>query len=167
MVKRLSQRVVVPLSRVRFPLATPPTSDLARGRILVIRLVGVGYSCMNRGQKSVFIVFILLGGGFVLMLALRQFGVPVGFPIFQQAGLAGTKYSDFEACESSTSTEKILVGIACHEDACDYEYFGQDGARRGLSGGNGSWTDEMAEKAKYVKNCHITTPEYFTRYVGR
>ena len=36
MVKRLSQRVVVPLSRVRFPLATPTKSDLAKGRILFV-----------------------------------------------------------------------------------------------------------------------------------
>lgn len=119
---------------------------------------------MNQTTKLVFIGAAILFVCLLLMLLLRQMGVPIGFPIYQNLEV---RYTGYELCESSTSTEKILVGIACFEDACDYEYFGQDGARRGSSSGDGSFTNEIANNAKYVKTCHKTTPEYFYRYVGR
>src|SRR5688572_20283501 len=54
MVKRLSQRVVVPLSRVRFPLATPPTSDPRKGSDFVIILFGM--------RKIITTTFVTLDG---------------------------------------------------------------------------------------------------------
>ena len=121
---------------------------------------------MNQTRRIVLIVIILTGFGLVLMMALRQFGVPIGFQILQR-DKTGVENLNFEVCESSTSTKKILVKIGCQEDMCAYEYFGQDGIRYGSSGGDGSFTNEMINKAKYVKMCHATTPEYFYRYVGR
>lgn len=72
----------------------------------------------------------------------------------------------FSICHSTTERDvKILQETGCGVDSCHYQFFDFDGA----SIGRADWgmVAEAIDPSVYAKQCRVTTPEYFYRFVKK